>query len=705
MITPEHGSTMKLPNGTFSLRMGVVFAAVALAGVPAPCVAQTAWWNSGWSCRRAVQVAPAGATKAAKPPPGDDVAWVVVPTGGMCRPDFADVRVATGTRQEVPSTVLMGGPGDFVKVAFALKPSARTKENYYVYFGNANPPAAAKELDIRRGVLMETKLHRGRAPVALSAARIAFARSKPLLGRTFVPRIFQGHNPFGPQINIVSRFTGWLHCPRQGTYQFASSSRDASFLLIDDKLVVANGGEHWPQRDIRKRGDVKLTAGVHKLTFYHVNRMGDPVVVAAWREPGGVRVWPIAPEAFLPVTEAQCGPMEQYGKRSSASFTAAAAGETFFGGRYYQRWAFEAAVAPHGGGKMTYAWDFGDGQKADGPRAEHVYFVSGDHKVSLTVRRGAETLVYHNVVHNTRLWNRSVRGGLDRPAHHAKIVAGYDFAALSAEANANAVLLLDAARLTDATRKAGQAMLIRSAGPTDPLLEEAMAAIAAAMPPEVRAPAYLRAERLAQSAGARAGMAVRAAREMLEEQADPNAAWAVYRRVVREYGSAASLPAVRAAKIGLGDVWRVRGNLAEAAKAYAAVGLGPDVEPARVEIAKGGYARHVEQYLRQEQFADADEQIDAWGLNIPADKLEGYWSLLVVKKCLAEKDYAAAAREAAVLANVNPRSNYAAQLLMMAAEAYAKLGKSDAASAALKRIVERYPESPLAKEAAEKLKR
>ena len=140
-------------------------------------------------------------------------------------------------------------------------------------------------------------------------------------------------------------------------------------------------------------------------------------------------------------------------------------------------------------------------------------------------------------------------------------------------------------------------------------------------------------------------------------------------------------------------------------KAYAAVGLGPEVDARRVEIAKGGYARHVEQYLLDGQFADADEQIDSWGFNIPADKLEGYWSLLVVKKCLAEKDYAAAAREAGVLVNVNPRSNYAAELLMMAAEAQDKLGRPDAAAATRKRIVKQYPESPLAAKAVEKAKK
>lgn len=694
---------MNLPNRTIPAHLIWLAALAVLSAAGARASAQSAWWDSKWSCRRPVVLAAAATQAQAKDRAGDDVAWVVVPTGGLCRPDFADIRVATGARQEVPSAVLMTGPGDFAKVAFALSGRAGPNDRYYVYFGNRSPRAAAKALEIRRGVLMETKLHVGTPPPDLAGARTAFLRSRNLLGRAFVPRIYQGHNPFGSEITIVSRFTGWLDCPRDGTYQFACSSRDASFLLIDDKQVVANGGAHWPQRDIRKRASLRLSAGVHKLTFYHVNQYGDPVVVAAWRAPGEVRTWPIPATAFLPVTEGSCGPMEQLGRRASASFTAAAAGETYAGGWYYQRWSFEAAVAPRAGGKMSYSWDFGDGQKAQGASVEHVFLETGVHEVALTVLRGTETLTYRNKIRNDRLWEHAGRARLDDADAYAGIVAGYDFSALSAKANAWAVLLLGKTGNREKTVDAGIALLARRDHVPDRLLAEAMDAISAALPPDKRAEPYLRAEKLARTARLRSTMAVRAADVLLGRRADANAALVQYRRVVREYGADASLEAVRAAKVGIGDVWRVRGNLAEATRAYEAVGLGPEVEPSRVEIAKGGYARHVEQYLREGQFEFADAKIDEWALNIPADKLEGYWSLLVVRKCLAQKAYAAAAREAEVLVTVNPRSNYAAELLMKAAEAHEKLGNRPAAIAAWKRIVERYPESPLAADAAAKM--
>jgi len=697
---------MNLPNRTYGIRAAVVLAGVAglLAGA-ANGYAQTAWWDQNWQYRRVVDIpASVAAPKASKAPTGrgegDEIAWATIPTGGLCRPDGSDIRVATGTRDEVLSAVLMVGPGDFAKVAFAQRGQVG---RYYVYFGNAKAPAPKETLEIRRGVLMETKLYAGKAVAILAHARQAFDNSPTLLGRAFRPDIFIGHNPFGPQSEIAARYTAWLDCPAKGIYQFACSSQDASFLLIDDKEVVANGGAHLPQRDISKRASVKLSAGVHKLTFYHVNLTGDPVAVAAWQAPGDLRIWPIPPHAFLPVTEAHVGAMEQYGKPACASFVARHGGEAFVAGRYYQRWTFEATVAAgRAGGTPESGWDFGDGQVATGAKVEHVYFVSGPQTVTLTARSAGRELTYRNAVYTTRPWDEVSTGRLDSIALHSQIVQGYDFAALPVEANANAILLLHAGGGTDAMVKAGAALLARDSGPADALVSEAVPLVASELAPDARAKAYLQGEKLAKTASVRGDMAERAGRTMLDELADPNGAMAIFTRVVRDYGAVSGLHAIRAAKIGIGDVWRARGDLAEARRAYAAVGYGAGINPARIEIAKGGYARHVEQYLLENQFADAEKYIEMWGMDIPADKLEGYWSLLVTRKCLARKDYAGAAREAAVLVKVNPRSNYAPELLMLAGMAYDKLGKATEAAAARRQIVEQYPESPLAAEAAGK---
>lgn len=695
---------MNLPNRRCRNRRIRLAAAVAvgvLAGV-GTARAQSSWWDRNWPYRRAVDIPAAKPAPGPRPAPklrpdGPEIAWATIPTGGLCKPDGSDIRVATAGRNAVPCSVLMVGPGDLAKVAFAQR-GAITR--YYVYFGNDKPPAPREPLDIRRGVLMETRLYGGGAPNTLAQARKAFDGARTMLGRGFIDRLFIGHNPFGPQNSLATRYTAWLWCPADGTYKFACSSQDASFLLIDGKEIIANGGRHLPQRNVSKSATVKLTAGTHKLTLYHINVSGNPIAVTAWQTPGELRIWPIPAHAFLPVTEARCGPMAQYGKSVSASFMPAHGGETFTAGTYFQRWTFEAELVGNPGRAPEFKWDFGDGQTATAAKVEHVYLTPGRYTVALTAGTARGELTHRNRIYVNRPWDKTTSANLEPAARHAQIVQGYDFAALSAEANARAVVMLHGAAATEAMLKAGAALLARDSVPADALVSEAVPLIAAELDPAGRVEAYLQAEKLAKAASVRAAMAVRAGRVLLEELADAKGAMAIFDHVVRDYGAAGDLGAVRAAKVGVGDAWRAQGDLDQARKAYAAVGYGPEVNPTRVEISKGDYARHVEQYIRQGQFQDADDYIEAWAANMPADKLEGYWSVLLARKCMAQKHYAAAVGEAEVLVKVNPRSNYAPELLMLAAEAYRKLGKAAEADAALKLIVEKYPESPLAAQAA-----
>ncbi|MGB2820938.1 MAG: tetratricopeptide repeat protein, partial [Phycisphaerae bacterium] len=524
-----------------------------------------------------------------------------------------------------------------------------------------------------------------------------------LLGRDFRGNVFLGHNPFGPPSNIASRFTAYLDCPAAGEYNFACSSQDASFLLIDDTLVVANGGHHPPQRDISMRGNVRLTKGLHKLTFYHVNATGDPVAVAAWQAPGEKRIWPIPAKAFAPVSQATPGAMEQYGKSMGVDFIFRYGGESFLRNRYYQRWVFEAMTVGNVGRDVNLQWDFGDGQKAASPKAEHVFLTPGEHTVRLSAKTYRGVLERTNRIFVSRPWDQVTTNRLDSVVQHARIVSGYDFAALTAEANAQAILLLERARAADAVRRAGEAFVARGEAPP-PLISQVVPMIAEAMPPKQRRETFLKAADMTRNAAVRADMTERAGRVTLRDLGDTKEAMSIFQRVLRQFAALTSGQAIRRAKIGIGDVWRARGDYQEARKAYTTAGYGPDVNVARLEITKGDYARHVEDYLRKDAFTDAAEFVEQWEMDIPLDKLEGYWSLLVVRMHLARKQYNEAALEARTLVKVNPASNYAAQLLLLAAEAYRKLGKDDEAKAALRQLVEKYPESPLVGEAAKALK-
>jgi mono/diheme cytochrome c family protein len=82
--------------------------------------------------------------------------------------------------------------------------------------------------------------------------------------------------------NYAMKFDAFLKIDREATYSFSLMSDDGSKLIIDDKTVIDNDGVHAPTT---KRGRIKLTKGIHKVTvaFFQVGggaelevRMGAP---------------------------------------------------------------------------------------------------------------------------------------------------------------------------------------------------------------------------------------------------------------------------------------------------------------------------------------------------------------------------------------------------------------------------------------------
>ena len=51
-----------------------------------------------------------------------------------------------------------------------------------------------------------------------------------------------------------------------------------------------------------------------------------------------------------------------------------------------------------GGGDLTYAWDFGDGAKADGATTSHTYTAPGTYSITLTVRSPSGTRQVHKTL-------------------------------------------------------------------------------------------------------------------------------------------------------------------------------------------------------------------------------------------------------------------------------------------------------------------
>jgi tetratricopeptide (TPR) repeat protein len=602
-----------------------------------------------------------------------------------------------------------------------------------VYFGPKDPKDVKKSAveplkDIQRGVLLETWAYEGGGINTLDEVQSIFARAKKFLGADFQPNIWLGVNPFGPENKIARRFTGWIFIPREqeGDFGLTSDSSDASFILMNDQLAVANGGGGGRAGDVRKEDfdskGTRLKGGqLHKLTYLHVNLSGDPSSTVAWRLPGAAKTaWNVIdPKFFAPVGVARVGPLEQYGQSQTLDFAATHAGETFAGGKYYQRMSFKASY--NTGGRPDCTWDFGDGQTARGDTAEHVYLKAGEYKVTVTVGQGDKASVRTNRVFVQRPWATAWKDELDPLVRHIEIIKKYNYGTLPQGQAAEVIRLMEIAERNDDIIAAGKA-LVASGSASTADLEGAMPIVYKVMWEKKlhndAVTLFSKASELAKDHATRAMTKTMAAQNLLalRDAKSVERAFELFDEVVRKHSAASTTPYVREANIGKGDVYRLRKDADRARRAYRDAGILGGQGMVSFDLERGGYARHIEDYLRsasktknpaevKQFYADAQANVEMWAYKFPSDKMDGYWSLLKVQTDIATGQLAEAILECETLANVSPTSNYAAQLLMIQSQLHERQREPAKAKAALERIVEQHKESPLAEEAAKKLVR
>jgi hypothetical protein len=269
----------------------------------------------------------------------------------------------------------------------AIHFDAKAGEPLSLYFSTAAalPPPGLEHLS---GLRHLVKSYDGRE-VTSSAQFAELWKAGEFLGGEFVDQVYSAFNPFGPNAKALHQYDGILLIEKGGESQFCLASTDASFLAIDGREVAAWPGKH-PVKDGLEgkiRGSAQLTPGPHRFTFLHANGGNDSFAIAAWVPPGEKKHFVIGPEAFTRAAYAFIGPLTRKDGQRQADF--------IWDNRYmvniadhglYQL-AFEAAPfkdAPD----AAFEWDFGDGTRGSGLKAEHLYFTRGDPTVTLTATLG-----------------------------------------------------------------------------------------------------------------------------------------------------------------------------------------------------------------------------------------------------------------------------------------------------------------------------
>ena len=118
---------------------------------------------------------------------------------------------------------------------------------------------------------------------------------------------------------------------------------------------------------------------------------------------------------------------------------------------------------------------------------------------------------------------------------------------------------------------------------------------------------------------------------------------------------------------------------------------------------RGAHGRSTEDFLKLRQFDRAAAEIHAWQADFPAERIDGYLTLLYARCWSGRQRWAQAVAQAEQLQAVNADSPYVDQLLMLAAACELRRDRTDRAIATLHTLVKDYPGSPLAPAAQAKL--
>jgi TolA-binding protein len=645
---------------------------------------------------------------------------------GEIAPDGKNV-IVTSQNKVVPFRVLQVGPGDFCRLAFQ---PVRGQSEYDILYGGKpsdEPPPAWNNAD---GLLLETRQFKRCNLNSFDSLREAFNSSKPI-GSDYVAGVHHAENPFVlRQEPFLSRYSGTLHIPTAGKYGFMTSSEDASFLLIDDKLVVSAPGRHGPVRRAFRgsRQDIQLSAGAHKFEYYHAAAGTNAMMVAAWEiNPKDAK--PQQP-ALIPAENFHA---ERIGRLPAERLTLRALKappdfEAMIGGDVplpdndlpLIGVAFRDLSSRAMTGQGKPQWDFGDGQTSELPNPLHVYLRPGIYKVKLTYRRAGKNaeianrieIDRPNLTRRERIQEKEKGHTLD---YYLKILETYDPKNLDAAALRQLVSAFEAKSLSlenkpnEARRylnKAVQAGRAAFAEDSAAAGDEELARLARAIGPMARIKLGDSAAALALWEGAierlktpdlKAECRLAAADILLNDLAKPAEAKPLLETVSAQAGKARTGPFESISQRVEGDYHASTGDGKAARKAYLAAeqALGKPRNFIESTAWKGARSRSAEVFIKEKQFDRAAEELFAWQREYPADAIEGYLNLLLCKYYCSREMYDAAIAQAERLQAVNADSAYVDQILLLSADCELRRGKKDRALATLNSILKDYPGSPL----------
>jgi PKD repeat protein len=357
-------------------------------------------------------------------------------------------------------------------------------------------------------------------------------------------------------------------------------------------------------------------------------------------------------------------------------------------------------------------WDFGDGQASTQTDPVHIYLHPGLYSVTMKVSGEAETLAATNRVSIVRaLVFPDQEHPADELTSYLAILDKYNPEKLDPGGLLQLVRAFEQAGFTARAAKAGEAGVLAL---RDAMENEDAISV-------VRHVGILLRDRLDDPMGAVAFWqgAVRVlGPELWKAECEVEAADVALNMLLKDREAknlldSASTRLANGGEVGLtarlnrvwGDWHARRGDKSSARAAYARAMAETTARRSAVEqdAWRGALSRSTEEFLREKSLDRAWTELHRWQDEYPADKFEGYLSLLQARYWAAKAKWAQAIAVAADLVAINPDSPYADRLVFLGAECEEKRGRTARARAGYRSLLSDYPGSPLVHEAKRKL--
>ncbi len=528
-------------------------------------------------------------------------------------------------------------------------------------------------------------------------------RSDNVIGNAAIMDVLQKMNPFrlGDTRNFAASYRGFLNIEKPGLYRFFLNADDASFLFLNEYLVLSRVG---PNRTIQGRmnvfavgQDMELDAGVYRLEIHQVtgNSPGAYGRCAFYWIPPEAESWQrVPPQAFVPALSADLVRVEAPdGKRVPIPVCGVA---NTLGGGGTELFLVQCR-AVGASEDQRIAWTFGDKMSGEGVRLQHVYFEGGDYEISMRAPNGLPP--FKQRLH---VWNAPVPTSPLALGEVVDVLDGYDLARLDEARLGAAFAFLSICGQSHRWPVVDKvaARLLESKGLDLPYRVALYRARMEALARQGRAADALE---LGQEALAETGTLHALRLDVQLKIADIHRlhlrdfdeAGRLYAAMVEEYRRMA-LPAVRRAAIAWGDMYLDIGDNSRASEIYRLAGSlggsGDGLGKATDATTRGALLRVAEQQMRDGNLRHSRQLLERIEQEYPEQKVEGLYRFLRAEADRQAGRYVEAERNYELLLRMQQWAGYRAQALQGLADCAMRREHYTDAVKWLDAIAESYPD-------------